>query len=242
MKYGIISDIHGNLSALQATLKIFEKSKIDKLVCLGDLVGYGPQPNECIRLINENADVFIAGNHDYAAVGKSPDDNFNPHAKAALDWTRQELSDQSRQLLQAARLSHRENNLFFVHATPDKPEYWNYIPSLFEAYTAFSGFNEQICFIGHSHIPVTFSQDSERKIQLVFETQIRLLAENRYIINVGSVGQPRDNDARAAFGIFDTGAGMYSMQRKQYAVSDTQAKMRKAGLPEYLVKRLKHGQ
>jgi len=242
LKYGIISDIHSNLSALQATLKVLDKSKIDRLVCLGDIVGYGPEPNECIRLIEENADVFIAGNHDYTAVGKSPDTYFNQHAKTALDWTRRELSDHSWQLLHGARLRHQENNLLFVHATPNNPEYWNYIPSLIEAYTAFSGFHEQICFIGHSHIPVAFRQDSEQKIQILFDTQYVLQPGNRYILNIGSVGQPRDADARAAFGIYDTDTKIYQLERKRYSISDTQAKMRQAGLPEYLIKRLKHGQ
>lgn len=242
MKYGIISDIHGNLDALEVALRVLEKNKIDKLVCLGDIVGYGPEPNECIRLVCQHADMILAGNHDYAALGKSPDIYFNHYAKTALTWTREVLTDDSIQRLEKIGLKQRENDLLFVHATPDKPEQWNYIPSLIEAYSAFSNFDEQICFIGHSHIPIVFCLDSIRKIDIIFKTKFQTVPEKRYIINVGSVGQPRDSDARSAFGIYDTESRKYRLLRKPYKLAETQSKMRQAGLPDYLIRRLKHGQ
>ena len=243
MKYGIISDIHGNLSALEVALRVLGKNKIDKLVCLGDVVGYGPQPNECVKLTYDNADIVIAGNHDYAALGKTTDSNFNLFAKAALDWTRKTLTDDSIQLLLETELKQSENNILFVHATPRNPEYWNYIPSLTEASSAFLTFNEQICFVGHSHVPVAFFLDSIlMKIQILLKTKFEISPKKRYIINVGSVGQPRDSDTRAAFGIYDSVSKKYKLVRKRYGISDTQSKMREAGLPDYLITRLKHGQ
>ena len=242
MKYGIISDIHGNLGALEVALRALEKLNIDRLVCLGDIVGYGPQPNECVRLVFENADIIIAGNHDHAALGKSPDTNFNQYARAALDWTRDVLTDEAVENLMKVPLKQSENGLLFVHSTPKNPEYWNYIPSLIEAYSAFINFDEQICFVGHSHIPVVYHLDSVQKIQIAFTTKFETMPEKRYIINVGSVGQPRDADSRAALGVFDAESKKYRLLRKRYSIFDTQTKMRQEQLPEYLISRLKYGQ
>ena len=242
MKYGIISDIHSNLNALESTLRELETLKTDKIVCLGDIVGYGPQPNECIELIRQSAEIVLTGNHDQGAIGKIGVHYFNRYAQAAIYWTRRHLTDSSVEYLSALPFRAIVDGMMLVHASPGQPAEWNYILSQFDAEQSFTEFKEQFCFIGHSHSPIIFSNNSESVFEIYDTSELQADEKTRYIINVGSVGQPRDIDPRAAYGIFDTSSRIYQLQRVKYDVKGTQKKMRKAGIDYFLIERLEIGQ
>ncbi len=241
MRYGIISDIHGNLEALGAVLEEIQKHKIDQLICLGDIVGYGANPNECIELVRQNCQVVLAGNHDYAALKKVDTSNFNNYAQDAIGWTIGNLKPESNAFLETLKVFHKVDQVYFVHSTPMDPTEWNYILSTFDAYQSFQEFQEQICFIGHSHVPIIFMNRQRHRYDILEKKELHIDQKNRYIINVGSVGQPRDLDSRAAYGIFDDELRTFTLYRVEYDIEKTQAKMRAAGLPEFLIVRLQLG-
>lgn len=243
MRYAIISDIHSNLEALQAVLKTIEQEKIDKIVCLGDVVGYGPDPNECIELVQQNCEIILRGNHDFACIESSELFYFNQYAAKAVEWTVTVLSEKNLQFLAGLQLVEKLENMFLVHANPFEPELWDYILTLEEAIFNFSRFNDnaQICFIGHSHHPIIFIEYLENKDEKYNQrlvNQIQIDEKCRYIINVGSVGQPRDNNPDAAFGIVDTTTQQYELKRVRYDIKKTFHKMISAGLPQFLADRL----
>lgn len=246
MRYAIISDIHSNLEALQAVLKTIEQEKIDKIVCLGDIVGYGPYPNECIELIQQNCEIILTGNHDFACIENSELFYFNQHAAKAVEWTVTVLSNENLQYLANLPLVGKIENYHLVHSSPFEPQSWDYILSLDDAEYNFSKFNkdDQICFIGHSHHPIIYFEYFEnRTLKYNFKriNKIELEANKRYIINVGSVGQPRDENPDAAFGIIDTDNQVYELKRVSYDVNKTYEKMISVGLPQFLADRLLKG-
>jgi len=242
MKYAIISDIHGNLEALDTVLTEIDKQNVDSIVCLGDIVGYGPNPNECVDKVREVAEVSLAGNHDYAPLGKLDLSYFNPWARDAIRWTADELSESSIQFLLELPLKLEMNGFTIVHATPEQPAEWNYILTIGDAARNFSEFNGQVCFIGHSHVPMVVSLDQEGEYLVQKENPLKIEDEMRYIINVGSVGQPRDLNPRASFAIYDNEEKKYELFRVEYNINETQSKIRKSGLPEFLAERLELGQ
>jgi predicted phosphodiesterase len=243
LRYAIISDIHSNLEALQAVLKTIEQEKIDKIVCLGDIVGYGPYPNECIELVQQNCEIILTGNHDFACIESSELFYFNEYAAKAIEWTVTVLSKENLEYLATLSLVDKIENFYLVHSSPFEPQSWDYILSLSEAKFNFSNFNDnaKICFIGHSHHPIMFIEYLENnKPDYTFKlvNQIQLEENNRYIINVGSVGQPRDSNPDAAFGIVDTTTQEYELKRVKYDVNKTFQKMVSVGLPQFLADRL----
>lgn len=242
MRYAILSDIHGNLEALQSVIQDIEKKSVDPIICLGDIVGYGPNPNECIQMIKATAKINLAGNHDYAPMGKIDTSYFNHYAKLAIEWTRTELKAESEAFLANLPLSATFNGNLFVHATPYRPDEWNYIFSIDDAIKNFMAFEEQICFIGHSHSPVIFVESNNHHYRVSLETQMTILDNERYIINIGSVGQPRDLNPRSAYAIYDTDTQTYRLNRVEYDIYKTQKKMKEAGLPDFLIARLQVGQ
>ena len=241
MRYALISDIHGNLQALRAVLKTLENCQIDQYLCLGDVVGYGANPNECVRLVRNLTDKTVAGNHDYAAVGLTDISNFNPHASEAVRWTARHLSEENKQYLKTLPLWLKVGSSNLVHSTPQRPELWDYILSPYDALTAFSYFEGDICFVAHSHRPMTFIQ-GPGGLQWDFSDRIQILSDSRYIINTGSIGQPRDRDPRACFALLDTETSEVRIQRVEYDISGAQAAIRAAGLPEILADRLQYGE
>ncbi len=242
MRYGIISDIHGNLEALTIVLEELENSNIDKYMCLGDIVGYGANPNECITLIREKTDIIIAGNHDHAAVGLTRTDNFNPYAKRAVEWTNKTLITENIEFLKGLSLNLViDETIMIVHSTPSRPEIWNYIFSTYEARREFSYYSEPIGFIGHSHQPLIFHGDGER-CYLYRDNRITINLEERYLINVGSVGQPRDGNPKACYCIYDNDESIVEIYRTEYDVETARQKIIDAGLPEVLGDRLIEGQ
>jgi len=241
MKAAVISDIHSNLEALQAVLKDIKKRRIKKILCLGDLVGYGANPNECIDLCLKESDLIIAGNHDWAAIGKADIGRFNPMAAEAIRWTKKRLTDSSLEKLKTLPLTEKLGDLFLAHASPNNPSEWNYLTSFTDFQEAFGLFAGKICFIGHTHIPGAAFQDANSYTDIIRETLFPLIEKRRFIINVGSVGQPRDLDPRACYAIYDGNTNALEIIRIEYNIPLTEQKIMDAGLPEILAQRLSLG-
>ena len=224
MKIAVVSDIHSNLEALTEVLKEIESIKVDAIYCLGDIVGYGPKPNECINLIKSVTDKVVVGNHDSAVINQTDMMLFNSYARESTEWTRRMITDENYEYLLKLPLKISENDLLFVHSTPLIPEDWNYILTQHSAEKHFNYFTEQACFIGHSHRPEMF-----RSI------------DDRLIINVGSVGQPRDGNSKASFVVYGVDNGEYELIRKEYDIKSVYKDIVKAGLNEFLGERLMVG-
>jgi len=236
MSIAIISDIHSNLEALQAAFKYIDAHQIKSVYCLGDSVGYGPDPNECLSLIRDRCTMVLLGNHDYTAVNLDNLDYFNTYAREAILWTHQVLADNWKDYLKNLPLTYSEKTLRFVHASPDHPTRWNYVLSLFEAQAQMRVYSERLCFIGHSHVPVIFGNR-----EIYGMTQHEFAEDERYIINVGSVGQPRDGDARLCFVEYDEDRNAIQYIRLEYDVRATYNKIMGHHLPHHLAERLLHG-
>ena len=240
MRLGILSDIHSNLEALKAVLKAFKAEKINTYVCLGDIIGYGADPLKCVDKIRKLTDLVIAGNHDHAALGITSIENFNHYAKLSTIWTSEQLKDKHKNYIEQLPLTIKQHEVLYVHSTPQNPEQWNYIISLEHARFAFATFDEKLCFIGHSHQPITFKQTGEA-VELLPAGDIKLNSDSRYIINVGSVGQPRDGNPEACYCVYDVTEGMIETKRVAYDVEKAQNKIVRKELPEYLANRLGKG-
>lgn len=232
MRIAIISDIHSNLEALQKAFEIIDRKNIDEIVCLGDVVGYGADPNRCLELVRHRTTHILMGNHDEAAIDLSVTRYFNQFARHAAYWTSEKLTEENLEFLKALPLRLELWGLTFVHSTPRNTEEWNYIFSSFEAHQYFDAFDTKICFVGHSHVPGIYSEDGRTAT---------VKPNLRYIINVGSVGQPRDGDPRLSFGIFDTEAWRYEHVRSEYDTYAAATKIMQQGLPRYLGERLLAG-
>jgi predicted phosphodiesterase len=242
MRYGIFSDIHANLEALEAVLAELEGARVDEIICLGDVVGYGPNPNECIALVKEKVDFCLSGNHDVAPLGGLDVQYFNYVARKAIEWTSNELSEESKSFLRSLPMTRAYDTFFIVHATPLEPEKWAYILSMSDAVENFSGFTQQTCFVGHSHSAWCVEKSSDSRHEGRENYPILLNDSARYLINVGSVGQPRDRNPASALGILDVINKTYELRRVPYDISVTQKKILAAGLPELLAERLALGQ
>lgn len=243
MRIAFISDIHANLEALEAVLEDIEQQQIDEIVCLGDIVGYGVNPNECVDLVRKQCPTTLLGNHDAAAVELLSTQHFNIHAKIAIEWTTQNLRKESKHFLTSLPLKATKEQLTLVHATPYEPNMWYYITSLEEAAFNFQFFDTPVCLVGHTHIPIIIVLDSEKELYVHQNTSIALdsIEGSRLLINVGSVGQPRDRNPKSCYGIFDSEQGLFSYRRVAYNIQKTQAKMKKCKMPEFLLSRLEDG-
>jgi diadenosine tetraphosphatase ApaH/serine/threonine PP2A family protein phosphatase len=238
MKAAIIGDIHSNLEALQAVIKDIKKRRIKSILCVGDLVGYGANPNECIEICLREAKAIVAGNHDWATIDKTDVSTFNPVAAAAIRWTQQNIRKENIEKLKTLELHANVNSLLLVHASPHQPEAWKYLLSLEEFEREFSFFEEKYCFIGHSHIPSAAFQDANGYSDFLQENPFPLIKNRKYIVNVGSVGQPRDLDPRASYAIYDGNNNTIEIVRLEYNIPLAQQKIIDAGLPEVLADRL----
>lgn len=246
MRVGVLGDIHSNLVALEAVLRSL--GPVDQLWCLGDVVGYGPNPNECVARIREVADLCIAGNHDWAALGKIDISDFNPDAAAAARWTAAQLTEESRAFLLARPLmvetSVDGHTVTVTHGSPREP-IWEYLLTAAAAAENFEYFSTPLCFVGHTHIASFFSWDEARRRPTAQPArpglQLQLVPGVRLIANPGSVGQPRDRDPRAAYLVYETNGHTLTWHRVAYDIAETQARMREAGLPPRLAERLNYG-
>lgn len=242
MIIALISDIHANLSALDAVLEKISAEKITTVYCLGDVVGYGPEPSACLKRVTDTCDIILMGNHEYHVLGLVNEQTINPVARQSANWTRAQLSETDLAQLSELDMDAHLADIYLVHASPHTPDQWRYVISEAEAGLAFDNFDEQVCFYGHSHLPMIFSKSNEGDIHNQIGHDIDLDREKRYLINVGSVGQPRDNDCRAAFVTYDTETGDVMYHRVDYDIERTQRLMREAGLPALLTDRLAVGQ
>lgn len=242
MRYAIISDVHSNLEAFESVISEIRRESPAQILFLGDIVGYGPDPNECIEKIKEAADIVLIGNHDHAAIGLTDVSYFNTYARAAIEWTMSQLNDRERSYLSELPMTGEftSDDIFLVHATPRRPQDWNYIFTMEDIIENFECFTRKICFLGHSHIPVVIAMDNSGRLG-VLKDEVTIEEGHRYIINVGSVGQPRDGNPDAAYVIYDTQSSIVRIKRVSYDYHITQEKMKKAGLPDYLINRLATG-
>ncbi len=240
MRYAIISDVHANLEALKAVSEKLREEDFDSLLFLGDSIGYGPNPNECIEALREEATVLIAGNHDWASIGLTDIAYFNSHARTAIEWTTGVLSDENRAFLKKLPIakSLKHNNIYIAHSTPKEPEQWHYLLTSRDAYINFQFFTERICLIGHSHQPFIVEQNPEGEVS-VYEDSVHFKEGYRYIVNAGSVGQPRDGNPQASYALLHE--NFIEIKRVSYDIVLTQKKMRGAGLPSALINRLSRG-
>ena len=241
MKWAILSDVHGNLEALQAVLADLRREGAGKIAFLGDAVGYGANPGECLLLLREQTEFLVAGNHDWGAVGLTDVSYFNTAAKAAVLWTGRELAEENRTFLRRLPLVHQAGGITFVHGTPNEPGEWNYIFTYPEAEQAFGALEGELAFIGHSHRPVILAKRGKGSVATLEQEAAVLEKGTRYIINVGSVGQPRDGNPRAAYGLYDEGERKFLLKRVPYDIPAAQQKIIRAGLPTSLARRLAKG-
>jgi len=241
MKIALISDIHGNLEALTEVLSDIEKQKVDKIYCLGDVLGYGSDPVACLHLIEKHCDIKLIGNHEYAVLGLVSTDNYNTAARTAADWTRDQLTDVELALISDYEMMRSVENITLVHASPNEPDRWHYLLTPDIASRAFGGFDDRICFHGHTHVPTIFVELAEGLPRVIAGHSFLPGEDNRYLINIGSVGQPRDNDPRACYVTFETEEYEVEYHRVEYDIAAAQSKMAQADLPEMLINRLSFG-
>jgi predicted phosphodiesterase len=238
VRFGIISDIHANLNALEATLDALEDHNVDQIICLGDVVGYNANPNECVELLRVRAIPTILGNHDAVACGLDEPYGFNPIALATVLWTREQLSEENRNWLRALPSVLEFPEFIAVHGAP--PEDHNTYLFSWEDVIPYLGFlrekGKSLCFFGHTHSPGIFSADG--MYSLDEESKFYLNHSKIFFINPGSVGQPRDGNPQAACGIYDSEENSYQQLRINYPVEEAAAHVLEAGLPRFLAERL----
>ncbi|MER3456608.1 MAG: metallophosphoesterase [candidate division GAL15 bacterium] len=242
MRYAVLSDVHANLEALEAVLEDARGQGVQGFLCLGDFVGYGPDPNACVERLRGLVSVALVGNHDLAALGRLDAGNFNLFARAALEWTREQLSPSVRAFLEHLRPRETFQDLLLVHASPQDPVH-EYILDWETADDNFRAEPFSVCLFGHTHVPVRFTHDGVRTQVLPFlpHAPLQLSPQLRHLVNVGSVGQPRDGDPRAAYTVLDTEARTVELRRVSYPVEAVQRKMQARGLPGPLWERLAEG-
>ena len=240
MRIAVLSDIHGNLEALEAVLADAGRSAADELYSLGDIVGYGPSPAACVEIVRRRAAVSLTGNHDAAVVGRTPLDEFNEFARWAVNWTMSHLDPGQAEYLRSLPYAHRTPDLVLVHASPIEPERWHYIHGMADVDECFAAFEERLCFVGHSHRPGVYAIGEDRSVARHGGRE-RIRPGLRYLVNAGSVGQPRDRDPRASYVIYDGSKGRIEVRRVAYPVAKTQERMHAAGIPGFLIDRLGAG-
>ncbi len=240
MRYAVLSDVHSNLEAVEVVLGDVEQKKIKVIAFLGDAVGYGPNPNECIDLLAERCKILLAGNHDWGVLGLTDISYFNEYARYAIEWTKSVLTEKNTKIIKSLPIKKesKDDNILFVHATPKDPEEWHYLLTLWDAEINFNYFDNNFCFLGHSHQPFIIERLPSGEL-VTHKEETRIKKGDRYIINAGSVGQPRDGDPRACYAIIDD--EMVRIVRIPYNIEKVQKKMKKVLLPSPLIERLSEG-
>ncbi len=240
MRYGILGDIHSNLTALETVLGCLEQERVDRILSVGDVVGYGAAPSQCIALLREVGAHVVLGNHDAACVGRLDDVYFNNYARAAVAWTREVLSCDEMEFLHDLPLTLHEEHCSVAHGTLYRPELFDYIQSPTDADPSLDVMPLPVCFVGHSHVPVTLlrMRDDPTRTAYTAESEIDVEEAYRALVNVGSVGQPRDEDSRTAYAIYDSDLGKVWIRRVEYDIDVEAQRIRDAGLPHMLADRL----
>jgi len=240
MKYVIISDIHSNLEALEAVARTFPSLEECKILCAGDIVGYGADPGPCIDICRSMGITSVRGNHDAAVLEKTNIFFFNGSAVRAVLWTKRNLETSRKDVLEGLPLVIMGPDITVVHGTLHQPEEFLYMMTELEAARTFELLKGRICFVGHSHVPGVYSL-KDGKIEYTYTNRMKLDKFGKYIVNVGSVGQPRDNDNRACYCVYDTEAEEIEFYRIEYDIQKAHDKIIKAGLPAILGERLHKG-
>ncbi len=243
MHYALLADIHANLAAFTAVLDDIERrGGVEEFWCLGDIVGYGPDPSQCIELLRKYKHICVAGNHDLGAIGKLDTAKFNPDAALTCLWTAQQICPEDIKYLGGLPSVIEKDDFTLVHGSPRDPV-WEYLKSKGNAQENFTCFNTKFCLVGHSHMPLIFRQDEDNSCSFIplSESIGQVLGKKRMIVNPGGVGQPRDGDPRASYAIYDSDSGVVRLCRVVYDINATQGKMVKNNLPMRLVVRLEHG-
>lgn len=248
MRVAVISDIHANLAALRSV--VADWGNVDAIWCLGDVVGYGPDPNECLDVVRSLTSIIVAGNHDWAATGKIDTVEFNQTAAIAAEWTSDQLDKESRSFFDGLPTILTVGDYTLVHGSPRDP-LWEYIRSAQDAAACFTYFDNIACLVGHTHVPVVFSANQPAPTDRwgvrrepktpTSVSDFGIGGKKRYLINVGSVGQPRDGDPRACYLILDLASGHFQHRRVAYDIRSTQERMKRVGLPVALWQRLAIG-
>lgn len=249
MRCAILSDIHGNLEALSAVLDQLSTEGIDRYLCLGDTVGYGADPEACLRRLQACGAISVCGNHEWGCLGKLELRWFNEMASAAIEWTRDRLTFSDLDALRRLPLTASEDSVTLAHGTLRHPDRFEYLVDLAQAVDAAKACRTAYCFVGHTHVPFVFEYDlaAQRAGRILSrgdelaEVPLAASAQMRYVINPGSVGQPRDGDPRASVAILDTASMRLAIRRVPYDVTGAQRKIREAGLPGFLAQRLAVG-
>ena len=241
MRYAIFSDIHSNLEALDEVISAYGQESIDEYLCIGDVVGYAANTCECVEKVREIAKITVAGNHDWAAVNLFSIDFFNEYAKEAIHWTKRNVSDAEINLLESLKLTYKSAGFILVHGTLDYPQDFNYMTDGFIAEETFKLMQEDLCFVGHTHKPAIFMKDAKGHIHYREDDSCEIKPGNEYIVNVGSVGQPRDGKPKAAYCVYDTDKKEIVIKRVSYDNELTKKKIIDSGLPKFLGDRLMMG-
>ena len=246
MRIGILGDIHGNMEALTAVVRSMRADGVDHWVQVGDIVGYGPEPSECIDLVRDLGCTVCVGNHDAAVLGTLDTDYFNNYAKLAIDWTKERVRSQDLDYLKSLPLLVKRKEYTVVHGTLNEPEQFGYVISPVEAKESLRLQETFMGFVGHSHVPAIYIERQgmnphELEVHYHSAVEIDVKSCSKVLMNVGSVGQPRDEDPRAAYAVYDTETHRASIRRIEYDIAGVQRKIRTAGLPEVLAHRLSLG-
>ena len=239
MKIAILGDIHSNLEALETVLDDAEQQGVQQYCCVGDVVGYNANPRECLDRVRQLGAVIVRGNHDHYCSHNESLRAFHPLAAEVVDWTRRVLTEEERDFLHRLPLIRLIDTFTLVHSTLDNPEGWGYVFDGLEADSNFAYQSTSLCFYGHTHVPMLFEKGDVVRAERY--ERVRLAMGRKYFINVGSIGQPRDGDPRAAYAIYDTTRNEVVLRRLLYDIEAAQQKIRAAGLPERLAARLAVG-
>ena len=239
MRFAIISDIHANLEAFDAVMADARDNNCTDFVCLGDVVGYNANPHECVERVRAMNCPIVKGNHDEQASLIESSRDFNEMAEAAIQWTRDHLTDEDKQWLRDLTMQREVRDFTIVHATLDGPEQWGYVFNNLDAAASFTYQQTTVCFFGHTHVPMAFIRDDG--VQRQHLDKLRIDLGKKYFINVGSVGQPRDGDWRAAYCIYHIESNLVEQRRIKYELAKAQKKIIEAGLPRMLADRLAIG-
>jgi diadenosine tetraphosphatase ApaH/serine/threonine PP2A family protein phosphatase len=239
LRYAVLGDVHGNLQALEAVAEEVRRLDVDRVLNLGDVVGYGASPGACLDLLEDLDATGVAGNHDWAVLGKMSVEYFNSDARDSVEWTRNELTERHMSMLRRLPLQRCVDGVTLVHSNPFAPEYFDYIQTHYDVQLTFDSMSTHVGFVGHSHVPVMFANTVPVSCFLVQEYEVEEVT--RIVVNVGSVGQPRDLNPQASYAVYDTDEGKVTMHRVDYNVHAAAKLIEDAGLPPTNAARLSMG-
>jgi len=243
MRYAILGDIHSNLSALKSVMDAIRSEGVDQILSVGDVVGYGAAPSECVQMLRENSVVAVLGNHDAAVIGELDTIFFNQHARAAVEWTRSAISGEDMAWLTCMPLTWQDDFITLAHGSYDKPELFAYVQTPSDADSSLELLERPVCFIGHTHVPVSMLRLSDDPLRTGYtlDSELNLTDAIVAMVNAGSVGQPRDDDPRTGYVVYDTDTRIVTFRRLEYDIGREVARIKDAGLPSVLAERLHLG-